>query len=167
LRLSICDADCLSFTRPLAALALYKRGDAFLKKGVAFCDTAATVYKDAVAIYGDTQSGQLAASALAAPVQFTAYVENLSKSQGLHAWLSKKVAPETHDYITYFSEDYEAILDSSGVARFPAVTPGLYNFSLLLPNGFHTYWRFTDVFNPYTTQIGPVCATTDTYRHSS
>jgi tetratricopeptide (TPR) repeat protein len=166
LRLSICDADCLSFTRPLAALALYKRGDAFLKKGVAFCDTAASVYQDVATRYGDTQSGQFAASALAAPVPFTAFVKNLPNSQGLRAFLSRKVSPETHDLITYFSDEYEAIMDSSGYARFPAVAPGLYNFSLRLPSGFRTYWRFTDVFNPYTTQIGPICASDDAYPYS-
>ena len=164
----LCDSDCQQFTRPLAAQAIYMYGEARLNQDRNFyCSEVATDYKDLASRYADTTSGQKAAAALAAPVQFTAYVENLPNPKGLHAWLSRKVSPETHDYITYFSEDYEATLDSLGIARFPAVAPGLYNFSILLPNGFHTYWRFTDVFNPYTTQIGPVCATTDTYRHSS
>ena len=77
-----------------------------------------------------------------------------------------KVSPETHDYITYFSDDYEAIMDSSGVAKFPAVAPGRYNFSLRLPNGFRTYSRFTDVFNPYTSPVGPLCASDDAYPYS-
>jgi hypothetical protein len=166
MQFSICDSDCRSFTRPLAALAIYNGGAASLKRSNFTCDNIIPIYKHLVTRYGDTQGGQMAAAALAAPVAFTAYVENLPNPQGLHVWLSRRVAPETHDLITYFSEDYEAILDSSGVARFPPVAPGRYNFSLRLPNGFHTYWRLIATFSPYTTEIGPVCAAHDTYPYS-
>jgi tetratricopeptide (TPR) repeat protein len=167
MQLSICDAECRSFTRPQAALALYKRGGALLKRGISYCDDAVLGYRDVVARYGDTQGGQLAAAALAKPVQFTAFVENLPDPQGLHVWLSRKVAPETHDYITYFSEDYAATLDSSGVATFPAVAPGLYNFSLLQRDGFHNYFRYTNPrFDPYTASVSPLCNASGVFDYS-
>jgi tetratricopeptide (TPR) repeat protein len=167
MRLSICDAECRSFTRPQAALALYKRGGALLKRGISYCDDAVIAYKDMVARYGDTQAGELAASALAKPVQFTAFVENLPNPQGLQVWLSRKVAPETHDYITYFSEDYADILDSSGMARFPSVAPGLYNFSLLQRDSFHSYFRYTiPRFNPYTATVSPLCNASEVFDYS-
>jgi tetratricopeptide (TPR) repeat protein len=162
LRLRVCLEDCQTEARELASQAWYEVGVAQLRAG--YCSTALPYYRLLVDKYAETVSGQKASAAFAVPVQFVARVKNLPHPQGLHVWLSKTVAPATHDYITYFSEDYAATLDATGTATFPAVAPGTYNFSLLLPSGFHTYWRWADYgFNPYTERIGPLCDTGDDF----
>jgi len=42
MQLSTCDADCRGFTRPLAALAIYKSGVAAVKKSPSYCDDVIT-----------------------------------------------------------------------------------------------------------------------------
>jgi hypothetical protein len=163
-----CDNNCQLTTRPLAALALYQYGVTRLKASSADCTEATTIYKDVAAHYADTPSGMKAAADLVAPVSFVATVQNLPNPHGLHAWLSRSVAPDSHDYITYFSEEYTTDLNATGTATFSAVAPGKYNFSLLLPSGFHTYWRYTSPrFDPYTAMIPPLCGATEVFIHSS
>jgi hypothetical protein len=160
-----CDSACRQTTRPLAAQALYLYAVLLRKQLTSYCDPAvATAYKDVASRYADTPSGQKAAADLAAPVKFVALVQNLPNPQGLHAWLSKAVAPDSHDYITSFSEEYATDLDATGTATFPAVAPGKYNFSLLLPSGFHTYWRYTSPrFDPYTAVSQPLCGASEVF----
>jgi tetratricopeptide (TPR) repeat protein len=162
-----CDSTCQQATRPLVAQALYQYGDYRLKQNRSyFCSEVATDYKDLVSRYPGTSGAQKASAALAEPVTFTATLPDLHNPQGLHVWLSKKVAPETHDYITYFSQDYAANLDANGIATFKNVVPGVYNFSLLQRDGFHTYWRKTDPFNPYTETVPPICGGSDWFYFS-
>ena len=68
----------------------------------------------------------------------------------------KEVAPETRDYITSFSQEFTADLDANGTATFKNVVPGIYNFSLLQRDGFHTYWRKT-VLMTLTPSQYPLC----------
>ena len=164
---SECDSNCQQTTRPLVAQALYQFGQYRLKQNRSyFCSEVATDYKDLASRYPGTSGAQKALAVLAEPVTFSATIPDLHNPQGLHVWLSKKVAPETHDYITYFSQDYVADLDANGIATFKNVVPGVYNFSLLQRDGFHTYWRKTDPFNPYTETVSPICGGTDWFYFS-
>jgi hypothetical protein len=160
----LCDAACQKTTRPSVALAYYQSGKQLLKTGL--CSDAVTTDRRTASQYADTPSGKQAAVDLAAPVEFVATVQHVPKPAGLPAWLSKTVAPTTHDYITRFSQDYQAKLDAKGVATFPSVAPGTYNFSLLLSTGVRTYWRASDPFNPYTERISPLCGGSETFDYT-
>jgi tetratricopeptide (TPR) repeat protein len=156
-----CDAACKTATRPLAASALYQSGP-FIWHTYE-CEEAVGIYQRVASQYGDTPGGKQAAADLAAPVDFVATVTHLPNPAGIRAWLSKKVAPETHDYITSFSQEYQATLDGNGAVTFHGVAPGKYNFSIVLRNGYHTYFRYTNPFNPYTATVSPLCGASETF----
>jgi hypothetical protein len=159
---SQCDSACRQATRPLAAQALYLYAGLVLKQNPKYCDPAIAEYRDVASRYADTVSGQKAAADLAGPVTYTVFIRDIPNPKGLHAWLSKTIAPYQPDYVTYFSKEYATTLDASGTAVFHNVAPGDYNFMVLLPDGERDTWRYVSPFNPYTEVILPLCGGSDT-----
>jgi hypothetical protein len=162
LQLSICDADCRTATRPLAALAIYKSGDAVLKKSTSYyCDNTVAVFKDLVTRYGDTQGGQMAAAALSAPVTYNAVIDHFPPHATTPAYLSRIARPSNSDN-GYFSDEYTALVDSEGVATFQNVPPGTYNFSIVF-KGERWYWNGANHSNILSATVTSLCASTQYY----
>ncbi len=159
LALPACQELCKLEAKEFASQAFYADGAAFQALGG--CSAAANDYQHVVDTYPETLSAQKAAVALAAPVTYTVIVARLPNPQGLHAWLSKTIAPYQPDYISYFSKEYAAVLDASGTAVFHNVVPGNYNFMVLLPDGELDTWRYISPFNPYTEVVSPLCGGSD------
>ncbi len=59
--------------------------------------------------------------------------------------------------IGYFSDNYYARLDGSGIFTFRQVAPGNYNLSELRADGSQWYWSDRDSGNVYTISGGPLC----------
>jgi hypothetical protein len=92
--MKLCDAECQKTTRPSVALAYYQSGKQLLKTGL--CSIAVTLYQRMASQYGDTSSGKQAGTDLAAPVTFTATIENFpGRYKSASARLSREVSP--HD----------------------------------------------------------------------
>ena len=134
------------------AQALYQFAALRLKQNPTYCGSAIAAYKDVASRYDDSAMRQKAAADLTEPVTFSR-LSPISPRTGLRPRMCHgMVRPPDADY---FSDDYVRCVDAQAIATFQNVVPGVYNFSLLQRDGFHTYWRKTDPFNPYTETGSP------------
>lgn len=136
-----------------AAQAYFALGQQQLQSS---CSDAVPTYQTLAKQYGDTPEGGKAKSALAAPQSVSGNISGYADPNRT-VYLSRSVNISAD----YYSQDYQATVDSSGSFTFKNVAQGKYNLSAApYTSGSYTYYEYWEAGQDlYPVHVVPLCPT--------